>query len=397
LISYPDRFLWFRLAPYIAVLMPMTQKQIAALKAAPADQKARLKDNFLRDNLSKAQPMKPGPPAKPRQKAGQQVVARPPTRKAVMPRQLGWAFDAFDKRHMPLDEVTAPYTTTNFLSVLEFTSSAGRDQLIVVGPRTLLTETPAFLTDYIAVLYDASETLDGSISILDSVRSPIINTPALSQTGEVLQTTVRARLHNLSVRVECLGTNTGLYPPGSVYMGTVPNIENYSGNVVPSGLTLKTAWAEDSISVGYLRSISAVSLVTSPRTLHAAVAENVSYKTWRDIVVPNSVMEIGRLGFLTSLEPIVIYIPRAGSGNTTVNYRVNIAQQWCSRHPHNVMLRSTQVQHPPTSPDIWHAAISGVQDIGTQLLDTAGRAAMGMLRDTAVSYLGNPGAIVPFV
>jgi hypothetical protein len=267
----------------------------------------------------------------------------------------------------------------------------------VIGVRTWNSDrTPAWLTDYIAVLYDASETLDGSVSTLDSVRSPIINTPQRNET-DLLQTSVRARLHNLSVRVECLGTNTGLYPPGSVYMGTVPSIENYSPSVVPSGLTLKSAWADDSISVGYLRSVSAASLVSSPKTLHASISENVSYKTWRDFAVPPVTSELGKFGFLTALEPIVLYIPRAGSGNTTVNYRVNIAQQWCTRHPHNVMLRSTQVQHPATPPDLWHAAISGVQDIGSQLMDTAGRAALGMLRDSAITYLGNPGAMVPYV
>lgn len=291
---------------------------------------------------------------------------RPP----AIPRQLHYAFDAFDQRHMPLDEVSAPYTVTNFVNVLEVASSATMDKVVVVCPRTLHRQElyTGPLSDYIAMVYDANETIDGIIPVLDTIRSPIIGEPAL--TTEYYQTSVRGRLHNLSVKLECLGTNTGLYPPGSAYIGCVPCIEtgDTSGGA-QNILTVKKAWAEDSIQVGYIRSFAAASLVERPLKLNAAIAENVSYKAWRDFAVAPSTADKGSMPFSTALEPIVLYFPRCGSGTTVVNYRIVIGQQWCSRHPHNVMLRSTQKQHIATTPDMWHKAVSAVKDIGPQVAD----------------------------
>jgi len=300
--------------------------------------------------------------------------------KAGPARSMPWAFDAFDKRHLPLDETTAPYTTTNFVGVMEFASSATMDQVIVVCPRTA--EPQEFnhgqYTDYLAMRYDASSTIAATVTALDALRSNVIDQPARTATGEY--SSVRARLHNMSVRVSCLGTNTGLYPPGSVYLGTVPMIETgFASTGAAEGLTIKTAWAEDSIAVGYIRPISAASLVDRPAVLHSAVAESVSYKVWRDFVVPSTDTNLGSLPFATSLEPIVIYIPRAGSGSTVVNYRLDVAQQWCTRHPHNVMLRATQKQHPATTPSVWNGAVNAVKDIGEHLLVQAGNQAAGAI------------------
>jgi hypothetical protein len=91
--------------------------------------------------------------------------------------------------------------------------------------------------------------------------------------------------------------------------------------------------------------------------------------------------------FTTALEPIVLYIPRAGAGTTVVNYRLEIGQQWCTRHPHNVMLRATQKQHPATPPTEWHKALAAVKDIGGAILNRAGNVAMDALADRARAAL----------
>jgi hypothetical protein len=291
---------------------------------------------------------------------------------------LGFAFDAFDKRHLPTDDTTAPYTTTNFLSVLEFGSKTDMDQVIVVAQRLLGTQQnhtgPG--TDILALRYDASENVGGTISVLQTLRSPIVGAPAIGEQEQGF--TVRARLHNLSVRLQCLGTNTGLYPPGSAYIGAVPALEigpAYTHAGSGPGSILQ-AWAEDSINVGYIRSTPAASLVQKPVLVHAAVSEAVTYKTWQDISVPSTARDLGNMGINTGLEPIVIFVPRAGAGDTVVNYRVEVAQQWCSRHPNNPVVRATQKQHPPTPSNVWNSAISSVKDIGEHLLQSAGHAAL---------------------
>jgi hypothetical protein len=289
----------------------------------------------------------------------------------------GAAFDAFDKRHLPLDELTAPYTVTNFTTTMEFLSSTSVDQVIVVSPRITIDETrDGALTDYIACRYDGEALVNSETPVLQSVRCPIINVPTAGSAA--IHSAVRARLHNLSVRVECLGTNTGLYPPGSAYVGTVPNIEGgqYAGG---GGIKVKQAWADDAIQVGYLKSVPAASLVEKPVQIDAAVAETVNYKTWRDITVPPNTVEIGKLTFSQALEPIVVYVPRCGAGDTAVNYRLVIGQQWCSRHPQDIMLRATQKQHPATKPDVWHKAVGAVQDIGQVLMHHAANSAMRAL------------------
>jgi hypothetical protein len=298
------------------------------------------------------------------------------------------AFDGFDKYHLPVDELTAPYTTTNFITVMEFGSAPSQDQVIVVCPRMAIAHEQYVgpLTDYIAVRYDASETIDGVIPTLGVARCPVVDQPPVTSSWQSFS--VRGRLHNMSVRLSCLGTNTGLYPPGSVYLGTVPTIET---GVLSTGaldaLSIKTAWAEDSISVGYIKPVSAAALQDRPVTLHSAVAENVSYKMWRDFQVPPTTTDVGSMPFTTALEPIVLYIPRAGAGTTVVNYRLEIGQQWCTRHPHNVMLRATQKQHPATPPTEWHKALAAVKDIGGAILNRAGNVAMDALADRARAAL----------
>jgi hypothetical protein len=360
--------------------MTLTARQTAQVNKAPSSQKVALQSLYKRQNAQAAK-QKPPPP----RQAKKRVAA------SAVPKSLKYAFDGFDKRHLPLDELTAPYTTTNFTTVMDFGSSATMDQVIVVCPRLL--DRQEFylgpLTDYIAMRYDASETIAGTIPTLEVSRCPIIDKPAPEDAN--LHLSVRARLHNQSIRLSCLGTNTGLYPPGSVYIGTVPMIETGSASTgAAEALSIKQAWADDSIAVGYLKSVPAARLQERPFALNSAVAENVSYKSWRDMVVPASTTDLGSLPFSTSLEPIVLYIPRAGAGSTVVNYRLEVGQQWCSRHPHNVMLRSTQKQHPATAPSLWHAAVGAVKDVGEHLAAHAGGAAVDALMGRARAVFGTP-------
>lgn len=323
-----------------------------------------------------------GPPA-PRQR--QQPVAQRSLRSSNAglqppgPKGLAHAFNAFDKRHLPLDEVTAPYTTTNFTGTMEFDSATDQDQVIVVCPRlSQLQETYAGpLTDYIAMRYHGDDLISATLPAQQTLRSQIIDKPAPGPGA--IYSSVRGRLHNLSVKLECLGTNMGLYPPGSAYIGTVPSLENGPTSLGATGISVGTGWASDAIDVGYLKSFSAASLVTKPVHLNASIAENIAYKSWKDFAVPAIGTEVGALSFSTALEPIIVYVPRAGAGDTVVKYRLVVGQQWCSRHPHNLMLRSTQVQHPATSPDLWHKAISAVKDIGPQLAERAGTGVVNAL------------------
>jgi len=375
------------------VLTPNQQVQVA--KALPA-RKSTMRAQYGRQNNTGRQ--------LPKSKMQRPQPKRAPARRGPVnsiPRSLGFAFDAFDKRHMPLDELTAPYTTTNFINTMEFSSAVAMDQVVVVCPRKLFRQESYLgpMTDFIAMRYDASETVSVNTATLQTIRSPIIDQPAQAATDTHLS--VRARLHNMSVKLECLGTNTGLYPPGAVYIGTVPCIETGSNSTAAGeSLTIKTAWADDSIMVGYIKSVSAAHLIDKPVILHSAVAENTSYKAWDDMVVPSTGAALGSLPFSTSLEPIVIYIPRAGAGTTAVNYRITIGQQWCSRHPHNIMLRSTQKQHPASPPSEWHKALSSVKDIGEHLLQSAGNSAMDILTARMRSAYVNPARTlgnVPFI
>lgn len=366
--------------------MTLTAKQAAQVSKAPPAQKAALRAMYQRQNSQMT--------AKTKARPNRSVPAKAP-KPVALPRTVPYAFDGFDKRHLPLDELTAPYTVTNFTSVMEFGSSPTMDQVIVICPRTSQSQEnyTGPLTDYIAARYDANESVSWSIQALEVLRCPVIDKPA--PTASVQYSSVRGRLHNMSVRVSCLGTNTGLYPPGSVYLGTVPTIETGGSSTGgEEALKIKTAWADDSIAVGYIKPIAAASLLSRPAVLHAAIAENVSYKTWRDFVVPGTGTNAGALPFSTAIEPIVLYVPRAGSGTTVVNYRIEVGQQWCTRHPHNIMLRSTQKQHGVTPPNEWHKAVAAVKDIGQHLLARAGGVAMDALVDRARGMLALPAPIV---
>lgn len=348
----------------------LTRKQAAAVQKAKGQAaKAAMRNMFAAQN---AEQYKAPPRRSPQRPAPRQRVPR-----ALVP----YAFNGFDKRHMPVDEVTAPYAVTNFTNVMEFGTFTDKDQVIVVCPRQYAPQDkyPAsWYTDYIAMRYDGAEVISNSMAFLSFLRCPIAGHPDITTEEQHMST--RARLHNLSVRLECLGTNTGLYPPGSAYIGTVPMLEN--GDWSTGGeksLTATNAWAMDAITVGYLRSVPAASLVEKPVHVDSAIAETVAYKAWRDFAIPATTVAPGGLSFSTALEPIVIFVPRCGEGTTTVQYRIVVGQQWCSRHPNDVMLRATQRQHTASTPDAWHKAVSAVKDIGPRLVERAAEGAVGVL------------------
>jgi hypothetical protein len=351
--------------------MTLTQKQTAQIKKATAAGKILLRAQYARQN-------KPSPSAaRPASSKGMQSsgARRAPQARAQL--STRFAFDGFDRRHMPLDEPTAPYNTTNFISVMEFGSSSTMDQVVVICPRLLLVQQSSLgpLTDIIAVRYDAAEFIASDMPGLARLRSPIINTPPLA--SDITHSSVRARLHNMSTSVECLGTSDGMFPPGSVYMGSVPSIEGGAfSDAAQHGNSVKTAWVDDSIQVGYLRSYTAAGLVGKGVSLDSAVSENISYRSWRDMAVPADTQQLSALSFSTAMEPILVYVPRCGGAATVVNYRITIGQQWCTRHPNDVMLRATQKHHPATPPDVWRQAAEAAQVMGGRVMSQIGDAAV---------------------
>jgi hypothetical protein len=302
---------------------------------------------------------------------------------------------------MPLDEMTAPYTITNLVSFMELATSTTYDIVVIVALRSSSNKHQETylgpMSDYIAMAYDGSETVDGTIPTLTGgvARSQILGKPDLNLT-QPQHYSVRARLHNQSVHLTCLGTNTGLYPPGGAFIGTVPMLElGATSRPDYEAQTIKQSFADDSMSVGYLKEVSATDLLRG-FSLNSSVAENSVYRRWNDFQVPPVPVDVGSLGITTGLEPIVIYIPKVGAGDTVVNYRLNIAQQWCSRHPHDIMLRATQRQHEPTNPSVFNQAVSHVKDIAHVAADSAGFAlASGLASAGAGALRGLAGATPP--
>lgn len=369
--------------------MTLTAKQQAQVAKAPQARKAALTAMFKQQNS--------GTTNKQRTQTTRNQPRAPLARKALaVPKPMGYAFDGFDKRHLPLDEKTAPYTTSNFINVMSFATKHNEDQIIVVGLRTQYAQEvwAGALTDYIAMLYNAAHTNDPTLVAADTVRTPLLGDRV--QIGSTQRFSVRGRLHNLSVRLQCLGTNTGLYPPGVCYVGTVPSLEIGYHNL-PNNASLKDAWANDSIEVGYLKPVSAASLIDKPVCLDASVTEAITYKTWNDFMVPPSSANIGSFPLSQGMTPIMIYIPRCGTEQTQVEYKIEIAQQWCTRHPFNVMMRATQKQHEPSHSTEWTKALNNVKDIGQHLLERAGNVALDVLANRMNQAYTTPANAIQFV
>lgn len=332
------------------------------------------------------QPAAPARPARRGPMRAGGALRVPRQRPVPIPRSMAWAFDGFDKRHLPLDEFTAPYTVSNLVSTIELPSSPSVDKIVIVSPfkYSITSEGGLYLTDFIAVVYDGSKTAS-TLTHLQSVRSPI---SGLEQSDVQQFSDLRGRVHNLSVRVQCLGTSSGLYPPGIVYCGAVPSIETGGAASSLGTKTLWESWIEQSVAVDYLKGIPAVSLMGNADedkgVIHATVCETVSYKTWRELLVPPSSFEVATLAVNPALEPIVIGIPKCGTASNAVNYRIVIGQQWCTRHPNNPVLRATQKQHKATPPGVWHSAMSSVKSG----VAAAGNAAAQGLAHGALEAIG---------
>jgi len=358
--------------------MTLTKKQQAQIAKAAKDRRASLRATFERQNASQKQAAsaKKATPVQPRRA---RAMAKPSPRSPTD--QLTHAFNAFVPRHLPFDETTAPYTVTNLVGIIEFESSHLQDKVLVIAPRMyntaesfggqVLQGPVGPMTDYLAILYAADSVHTSTLPYLKSLRSAVIGAPAHGTTPQLFST--RGRLHNLSAKVECLGMNNGLLPPGAAYIGRVPTLETYSyHSETADSSDLLASWVEPAISTGLLQSVPAASLVSNPLTLHATVSETVAYKQWYDFAVPAVSTNIGNLPISKALEPIVVYVPKCGAAGAEVNYRVTVGQEWCTRHPNNVLLRATQKQHDATPPGVWHSAVAAAKRVGDSLLGRAG-------------------------
>lgn len=374
----------------------LTAKQQAALAKCQPAQKAALRATYLRQNQS-TNPAPRKQRNQPAQGRGQGAggALQPIPRN---PACLKWGFNAFIKQHMPTDEMTAPYSVTNFIDFMEFPTSPSANYVCVFAPRMMYwgEQFTGPMTDLIGVVYNGASTM-ASPTVVHTMRSAVVDQPPnpTGQDAQPIYFSNRLRLHNMSVKVECLGTNTGLVPPGNIWIGAVPYLEvgQHSDTAVSASQDLFHQIAMDAINVGYLRSVSAATLQDKAIICHSAVAEHNAYRRWYDIAVPplgGSQYSDGTAPLLTSLEPIVVVIPKVGtSSDNAVNYRLTVAQEWCSRTPHNTLLRATQRQHQPTPPSIFNQAIAHVQDIGRVIAERAGPAVVDAVASRAVSALGS--------
>lgn len=408
----------------------LSPKQRAAIRRAPPAQKAALK-KLYESQPRKGQgaglmqgfysPMKPA--AKKAAMRGSGGGNTAPKKKPAarilplqrIPRQIGcsWAFDGFDERHMPTDDVTAPYLVTNFISVLEFSSRTDKDAVVVVGPRGVSRGgSLTAVSDILGVVYNgASHThavpknadgfngvtvyLDGNTGTdgVDYIRSPVLGAPLPSnQSG----TDTRGRLHNLTIKVECLGASNSMIPTGGIYIGAVPMLEGPNiasgttggvNTVDPPGsallATIKQRWVEPNITTGYIKSVRAADLMYHPVCLSAAVNEHVEFRKWSDIVLIGSSQEPASLSFAAGLEDLVVYVPRTGDVHSRVFYRVSVGHQWCTRHPADPILRAAQRQYAPSSPAAFQSALKGVKNIG----EVIAKKAPGVATEVATGLL----------
>jgi len=350
--------------------MSLTKKQETQVAKAAKNRRAALRAAFEQQNAQR----QAAPPKKTNANTSQPKKAQAKAKPRPQPASpLAHAFNAFIPHHLPVDEVTAPYTVTNLLGIMEFSSSPTVDKVLVIAPR-MANRQEAYvgpLTDYIGILFDAGQHLTHTVPMEKTLRSAVVGALPLETTQQHLST--RGRLHNLSAKIECLGMNNGMLPPGAAYIGRVPFLETGITSEASEGnMTLLEAWIDPAITVGYLQSFSAASLASSPCTMHSTVAESVSYKQWQDFVIPAVATHVGSLPISTALEPIIVFVPKCGATGAEVNYRVTVGQEWCTRHPNNALLRATQKQHTATPPAIWHNAVAAAKRVGETLLGRAG-------------------------
>jgi len=366
--------------------MTLTPNQEKSLKGKSKAEHQKMRADYEKRNA--AQKRKQNAP-----KATQTSPARQGRKKQSIPRNLGGAMNAFNKVHMPCKGTTGAYAVTNLITPIEFETQWDVDQVIVVGQR-FLWHTDKYLgpaTDIIAYRYDAKVHMDAIDFLTEGeVRSPIVGAPDFAATS--VHTGVRARLHNMSARIQCLGTSGGLVPPGDIYMGCVPSLEVGTYSIAhDQHQTLKKAWVDSAIANYFITGSTAASLV-KPRTVTAPIAESVAHETWEPITLPNNASSSSRAGLSlnTGLEPILIYVPRTGTSAIDVKYRLTIACEWCSRHPDDIMMRATQKQHKATPTGLWEEAQAAVRSG----LDFLAPAVSGALEGAAGAAAGRAAASI---
>lgn len=275
--------------------------------------------------------------------------------------------NAFNNMHLPLSERTAPYITTSLIESLEVnTESYG--QVVIIAQRSGYD--PEFnlgpVTDYIAFVYNQNDKVDTTDSNLMTplkfARHKLAD--GLPRGASTQYFSLKHRLHKLSARIECLGTSGAGMPPGDTYIGRVTMAETGStSSAFRDSMTYYNAFIDKARSVGVIRSIPNASLQRRPLTVHAVVAESMRYNEWSDLYIPNTNTQLNLLDTWPGLTPLIWYIPPQ-VGTSTVSFRLNIAMQFCSRHPDVVVARANHRQHEPSSSSAWNTAVASVEDIG---------------------------------
>lgn len=421
--------------------MVLSVKQRKAIAAAPPNQRTRMRNAFQnQNNVSRRMPANSSVsfgrqnalailPNKSLNRRTTQMGRIPRPLGRALP-NLGWAFDGFDHRHLPIDEKTAPYVVSNYLNyMIVETSSYGK--LVVIAPRVrpatgtggALNNTPGVyehahasqvkvdppgvvtesgetiyttvrdtahwhpgqktgpMSNIIAYVYTSSAQVGPALQHEDFLECDVLGDSGWLGTSEIFYSD-RIRLHNMSAQVECLGASQGLYPKGMLYAGAVPSLDmpdehvtHHIGAMTGNASSAAEMWATPAMKTGYIRGYSGAALLTKPVQITSAVSETIEYKKWSNGFKPQSNTYHGAYPIGLGLEPILIYIPAVAG--VTVQYRISVGTQWCSRHPMDVRLRSKQLNYRPTSPDLWQQAGAHVKDAAQTVAEHAGRAVAG--------------------
>jgi len=340
--------------------MVLTVRQRNALKNAPPKTRSSLLRNF-NSQTAKVRTQKL-PQRRPTQPP-RQVVAKVP-RPLRMERH---PLNAFNNIHLPLPERTAPYIVTSLVESLEI-STASYGQVVIVAQRSGYD--PEFnlgpVTDYIAIAYNAADTVDKAdsslLTPLKVARHKLAD--GLPRVTASTYLSLKHRLHNLSAHVECLGTTGAGMPPGDTFIGRVTMAETGStSSAFRNNESYYDAFVDKARTVGNLRSVTNAALQRQPVTIHAVVAEPVRYNEWSDLYIPSTSTSINSLDMWPGLTPLIWYIPPQ-IGTSVVSFRMNIAMQFCSRHPDVLVARANHRQFEPSTHTAWNAAVSSVEDVG---------------------------------
>jgi len=336
-----------------------TQKQQKILNRlkGPAKQKQMTEYDKQRKNVNNGnQPSQRGTNrGKNGQLRGQQQQQQPrqqkrnnPPKKKNPPNNLSRAFNAFDPGHLPLSDCVAPYLLTNLSTQFEIEAGASVGKVIIVCPWNYAFNSGAsaygsktgYLTDTIAKSFAEDADFKG---------------PGTHHTSHLIpgavdgETSLRGRLHNLSVKISCTGTSSGMAPSNGIYMGAVPALDWMTSTSITgehSDFTIFSKCVEPAMAPGYITFTSAIDLSRRPRTVHSTPQEAIAYREFSEFFKPLASQHVYEHPAY-SFEPILIYIPHTTATSATV-YHVTVGQQWCTRHPANPLLRSAQVQHAPS-------------------------------------------------